>query len=138
MSYGDTLGAALPDLRALAESRMVDSCIITRPGTGRGPWNDTTRDYDPPAPVTVYEGRCEVQQRDVQDLQAVAGEASIDLQRYVVKLPIAESAAVDKGDDVEITSATNDPNLLGRHFTVEALHHKTYATARRLPCVEVI
>ena len=138
MSFGDELGAALPELRALAESRMVDACVVTRAGDGRGPWNAATRDYDPPAPVTVYDGRCEVQERDTQEQDRVAGEAILDTQRYTVKLPVAESVGVRKGDDVRITLSVNDPDLLDRHFTVGAQHHKTYATARRLPCIEVV
>lgn len=135
---GADIAAALPELRAHAESRMIDACRVTRPGEGQGPWNDETRDYDPPAPVTVYDGRCEVQERDTQEQDRLAGEAELDTQRYTVKLPVAASVGVRKGDDVEITAATLDPDLQGRHFTVGALHHKTYATARRLPCIEVV
>ena len=135
---GADIAAALPELRAHAESLMLDSCVITRAGEGRGPWSDELRDYDPPTPVTVSEGRCEVQDRDVQEHQAIAGEADLDTQRWTVKLPVLKSVGIRPGDDVEITVATNDPDLQGRHFTVGALHHKTFATARRLPCIEVV
>lgn len=117
---------------------MIDQCLVSRAGEGVGPWNPATREYDPPADVVVYEGRCQVQERDTQEQDATAGEAYIDTQRYIVKLPVLESAGVRKDDDVEITLASLDPDLQGRHFTVGALHHKTFATARRLPCVEVV
>ena len=117
---------------------MIDACRITRPGEGRGPWNDEIDDYDPAPRVTAYEGKCQVQERDTQENATIAGEADLDTQRYTVKLPVATSTGVRKDDEVEITFAALDPDLLGRKFTVGALHHKTYATARRLPCVEVV
>lgn len=136
--FGPDIAAALPELRAHAESRMLDTCAITRPGDGVGPWNPATREYDPAEPVTVYEGRCEVQEAGAQERGATAGESDLDLKRYIVKVPVADTAGIRPDDDVRITSAANDPDLLDRHFTVEALHHKTFATARRLPCVEVM
>jgi hypothetical protein len=88
--------------------------------------------------VTVYSGKCQVQERDTQEQVALAGEADIDKQRYTVKLPVAGSEDVRPDDDVEMVSVVHDPSLNGRHFTVSAMHHKTFATARRLPVVEVV
>lgn len=138
MSFGDDLDAGMRELREHAESAMVDTCRITRAGEGRGPWNPTTRDYDAPPRVTVYTGRCEVKVDDVQAQDAIAGEAAIGTQRMSVRLPVLTSLGIRAGDDVEMTSAQNDPDLTGRHFTVSAPDHRTRAAARRLPCIEVV
>lgn len=124
--------------RHAAEQLMVDECRITRAGSGRGPWNAATRDYDPAPPVTVYSGRCQVKVVDAQVNDTVAGEAAIGVGRAVVKLPVLESTGVRADDDVELVRVSFDPDLKGRHFTVTAPDHQTFATARRLPCVEVV
>jgi hypothetical protein len=39
---------------------------------------------------------------------------------------------------VTITAAAYDPANVGRKFTVDALLHKTHASAQRLGCSEVV
>jgi hypothetical protein len=123
--------------RADAEALMVDGCVVTRPGGDPVFDEDTGRYVDPP-PVTVYSGECQVQVRgDGSASDVAAGEREATVQRPVVKLPVSSSTGVRVGNTVTVTHAEHDAELLGRKFRVNALHHKTFATSRRLRCEEV-
>ena len=120
---------------------MLDSCVIARPASGTpspADFNEATGTYNPPTSTQVYAGRCQVQLVDVLPQVAVSGEADVFSQRAIVKLPVDGSAGVRIGDVVTMTAATLDADLLGRSYVVRGLHHKTFATARRLQCEEVV
>lgn len=133
---GHDIAAALPEMRAQAESKMVDACVITG-GGGAPVWNETTGQYDTPAGVTVYDGKCEVQVPNVAEQSADVGEHEWTVQAAIVKLPVIGSEGAQIGHTVTITASTNDPQLVGCVYAVTGEHHKTYATARRLRCNEV-
>lgn len=133
---GHDVAATLPSLRAQAKSLMVDACIVDRP-VGLPVLNTTTglmeTTYAP-----IYTGRCRVQEQSgVQAANPNAGERQFTLLGHVVHLPI-DATVYAVGDRVRITAASLDPTLVGRMFTVSTLMHKTYPTARRLVCDEVV
>lgn len=130
------LGYAVAAARAAAESLMVDACVIERETAEHGEWNEDSGDYDPAPTQAVYAGPCQVQAPDYAVQDAAAGERIVALQQITVKLPVASSAGVRIDDLVRVTRATYDPDLEGRTFTVLGLHHKTYASSRRLRCSE--
>jgi hypothetical protein len=121
--------------RAAAEALMLDSCTITRPGEGKGSWNESTGTYDTLPPITVYSGRCKLQTQDVALTTAdVAGREAF-IVSWRLDLPVVGSEGVAQGDTVEITASALDSALVGRRFIVQALHVGTAKTARRLPVV---
>lgn len=130
------IARALPGLRREAEGRMIDRCIIRRPG-GDPVFDPDTGDYIDPDDTIVYQGRCEVQVREGLQLREVeAGGTELSLTRKLVKIPVSVTA-VKVDDLVEITHCMNDPSLVGAKFRVLAGHAKTWATARRLHVEEV-
>lgn len=135
MSVEPLLSAAdIAEGRAIAEAMMVDACVITRPGEGTGPFNRGTGQYDPPPPVTVYEGPCRVQVPTAiaNATQVAAGEAEWTVQAAVIQLPVAGTEAVRVNHTVEVTAALFDSGLIGRKYGVVALHHATHKSSRRL------
>ena len=130
-------GSAVAAGRIAAESLMVDTCTITKPGTGQGPLNPDTGKYDAPAPVVVYSGKCRVQVPNVAESVQDSGERAWTVQDALVMLPVVGSEDVLVGHTVTITAASLDAQLVGKRYTVTAGHHKTHATARRLRCKEV-
>ena len=122
--------------RAAAESIMVDSCTITRTTGPPGPMDPETG-LPTPAPTTqVYAGKCRVQTYEPQESTPDSGGHTYSVQRYAIHVPVGTNAAVD--DDIEITAAAMDPDLVGRHYVVTALLHKTFATAHRLAVDEIV
>lgn len=131
MAIGDELAAALPRLRAMAESLMRDTVLVERrvgksdPESGEAPM------------VQVYQGKAKVQTYEAHDSTPEVIGATITKQRYHVHVPVG-SFSPQEGDVITVETATLDPNLEGRVYRVEALLHKTAATAYRLQVSEVL
>jgi hypothetical protein len=125
---------ALAAGRRAAEAGMIDSCRITRvtstlvdERTGKAAGG--TIDL-------VYEGRCRIQQAQAEGQREDIAEASLVLLRLELQLP-ATTTGIREGDDAEILTSVNDPDLAGRTLKVRDLAHKSEATARRIQCMEV-
>jgi hypothetical protein len=126
--------------RALIESLMVDTCIITRAGTGKGAFNEATGQYATPARQTIYTGKCRFQSAGIANAASTvvdAGDRAADVQGGELQLPVVGSADVAVNDVVELTSAPADPDRVGRKYNVSTRMEKTDATARRLRLLEV-
>ncbi|MET7395618.1 DUF6093 family protein [Dactylosporangium sp. NPDC005572] len=119
--------------RRAAERGMVDTCRITRVTAVD---TDETTGETTSVVETLYDGRCRVQRRGSEAQRENIGEASLVLLRVELQLPMS-AAGLREGDDVEMTTSVNDPDLVGRTFRVRDVPDKTDATARRLTCVEV-
>lgn len=136
----DDIAAALPELRAHAESMMVDSCLITRQRLD--PNGEPVRTMDPDTlELTyvwdeVYAGKCRVQRFRGQGLSDVmAGEVEFGKAYLQLQVPIAVLGVRPK-DRVTFTAvgAISDPALLSEVATVVDDLSKTHATKRTLMC----
>ena len=134
---GDDLAAALPELRAQAESMMRDTVLVERANGG------FTRDpvtlEDAPTFDAVYSGPGRVQRSgQLSPHETVAGEVEFGVNALMVQLPLS-AAGIRKGDRVTVTSVgpASDPDLLDLKATVQANLAKSHATKRTLVCEEV-
>jgi hypothetical protein len=124
---------ALARGRTAAEISMADACTIRR-RTG-GTTNPDTG-Y-PTQPYTqLYAGKCRVQQITGTARPHDVGEDYVLLQRIDVQLPVVGTEGLKVGDEVLMTAAVHDADLVGRTFLVHDLAHKSEATARRVSCTE--
>ena len=137
MSLGDDLAAALPELRAQAESMMRDTVLVERANGG------FTRDpvtlEDTPTFDSVYSGSGRVQRSgQLSPHETVAGEVEFGVNALMVQLPLS-AVGIRKGDRVTVTSVgpVSDPDLLDMVATVQANLSKSHATKRTLVCEEV-
>jgi hypothetical protein len=140
-----SIEALLSRGRAAAESLMLDTCVISRPGAGEREYDKDKMRYTDPDREVVYgpdlephRGKCRIQIRAVvaSITESDAGGRVGSVQQFELQLPVVGTDGVTIDDVVEITSAAHDPSLVGRQFTVKARHEKSQATARRLPVVE--
>ncbi len=136
MTLADAIAATLPELRAHAESMMVDACTVTRASSGAPVVDNNSGTVTPAAPATIYSGPCRVQVPDAVEKIEEAGGDSLSVQAAIISLPIAGSESVAVGDVVTVTSATFDADLADVDYVVRGLHRKSHATARRLRCEE--
>lgn len=120
--------------RRAAEALMVDTCRITRPGTGERDYDKGTMQYTDPQREVVYEGKCRVQltAQSVGASNQAAGERLTTIQVAELQLPVVGTEGVAVHDVAEILTAKNDDALQGRQLTIAARHEKTHATSRRL------
>lgn len=140
----DDIAAALPELRAHAESLMVDSCTITSRRLDES--GEPVREMDP---VTleltdvwdeVYAGRCRVQRPGAVMVgrEPVVGGVEYNVETVHVQVPLTV-LGVKADDRVAITAvgAISDPDSAGMVLSVRVNQHKTHATKRTLVCEEV-
>lgn len=114
--------------RAAAQAGMTDACTITRVTATR----PTTVE------VTVYSGACRVQEIFGFARETNPSPDQQRLARYrVLQLPVATSEDVRVGDLVTITTAVNDPDLVGVAMIVRDQSAKSEATARRIGIEEI-
>ena len=134
---GEDIAAALPELRAHAESLMVDTVRVQHPTGAFNTDPDTLAEV--PAFSTVYLGKARLQRPGaLSPNEQVAGGFEFDVRAVMAQLPLTATGIV-AGDRVTVTAigATTDPDLLGLVATVQANLTKTHATKRTLVCQEV-
>lgn len=124
--FAAELSGALVELRGLAESLMLDACVVTRVATDADPdpWGNTPR-------VVVYAGKAKSQTFAAYERTPESGEAQITVQRYYVHFPVGFDP--QEGDVVEWTHCPRDPARVGAKERVTAPFGGTMKTARRVP-----
>ena len=127
MNIADEISAALPDLKAHAESLMTSTARIAR--AGESVWDEESGEYVD-GDAVVYEGRCKVQTFQAFEAEPEAGGAQRVVQRYYLHVPVSAGVFLP-GDRAEITASAN-PNLIGNVYVVAAAHEKDWQTAQRL------
>lgn len=139
MFLGDEISAALPELRAHAESQQTDRCVVDRfLGSEPSPLPpfDLVDTYGDP----IYDGPCRVQRPggSAGGTEPVVGEQEFGVLTVHFQLPLS-AVGIKRGDRVRVTSvdAGSDPDLLELVATVRANLTKTNATKRTLVCEEV-
>ncbi|QCR53211.1 hypothetical protein C1N80_06195 [Brachybacterium sp. SGAir0954] len=117
----------------LAESLMVDELRLDRP-TGR-----TVRvDGDTvPEMETVWSGRGKVQSQQSYPSQPESGGGTSTLATFEVHIPASETVTV-LVDDVFVVDSSRDGNLAGARFRVRVDPVKSWRTARRFNCEEIV
>lgn len=119
--------------RAAAEALMADACTVRRLASAAV--NSETGQITPTY-TTVYTGKCKIGQQTPEANPQTAGEASVYVNQLVLHLPMSVTG-VQPDDQVTVDSSALDPDLVGRVFHLRGPAHKSYATARRFPMVEV-
>lgn len=125
---------------------MVDSCVIRRVTGEPGPIDPATGLRTPAPREVIYplpdaedplDGRCKVQTFEPYESNRDSGGHIYTEQRYSLHLPIG-AGPIHVDDEVEITAAVTDPQLVGREYRIAGRHNKSLATAQRIPMEEVV
>jgi uncharacterized protein DUF6093 len=131
MTLGDDVMRVLPDFRLAAQSLMVDTGIITRPGTGGGTIDPITGDFTPPASTSIYNGPCRVRRPSTaQEQEIVFGDVNVAVSRYVVNLP-HDAPLIAIGDVFKLT-VTDDPEILDVPMRVAVVVGKSMLMYRQI------
>lgn len=129
---GDDIAAALPELRAHAESMMTDTCEIHEPDL----WAGEIRQQG--ARAWTYQGRnqipCRVKASEMQPRSAGVGGEPVMSLTLSISLPM-EVCPVE-AQVITVLGSIYDPSLVGRRFDVVAAGVGSQITARRLSCIE--
>lgn len=120
------IGGVLGMGRAMAESRMTDTCKITRVGSKT--LNEGTGTYTPSV-VTVFTGACRIKSGSGVS-QVDAGSGLVVVSQVELHLPVT-AAGVLPGDMVEVTGSVTRSEQVGRVFRVVAAFDGSQTTALR-------
>lgn len=122
--------SALNRGRRAARADMRSECRLTIPGDGEV-WNPVTLQYEPVAPVVVYEGPCKLRRNSLQAKAGkIAGQVFIE-KNSTLHLPFVGSGEVTKDAEGVVTKSITDPALVGAKFKVEAAEAYDNGTSRR-------
>lgn len=127
VTLGDDLAAVLPELRAMAESRMRAHYLVIRPGE---PVTDENGDVTYPVTV-VYDGKGYMRYPGLAFEQNtdVAG-ATVVVSRIVVRIPFGPICR--PGDLVYVRSDIDNSQLAGTLVRIGSIDDQSQATAQRL------
>jgi hypothetical protein len=133
MGFADDVIDVLPLLRAQAESLMIDTCTIHRPGSAvtdpeSGAVTNTT--------TQVYSGKCKVQSKDSATSTPESGEAVYVVVSRQIHIP-AGVADVRNNDVITVTASVLNPFGVGRRYRVEGFTPDSFDTAARIPVKEI-
>lgn len=131
-TFGDDLLSALPELRAMAESRMRGTCTIRRPIPGEEVDDPTLPGRTIPVyeDEPVYVGKCYLRYPGLAHEQnPVFAGVTTTISRVILRVPFGP--ILRPGDVVTIDSDPDNPQLVGTMFRVGSLDDQSQATAQR-------
>lgn len=129
------LVSAIPEMRMLAESLMLDEGSALRPLENQ--W-DVIDGIEVPATEPLFDSRCKIQTREVQARESeVGGRTAVEV-RMELHLP-ADTDPLAVGDLWEITAAhALSLSMVGQRLRVTAPVAGTLKTARRYQVEEAV
>lgn len=132
MTLGGDIAAALPGLRAEAESRMWESVIV---GTFRDATDPETGDPTRVPEVERYSGKGRIRwgSREVSNSQSTS--SPVAMQEPYLSVPYG-TARFYTDDEVEC-DGSDDPMLVGRRFKISGGAVAGQVTAYRYPLEEL-
>ncbi len=121
--------------RVSALAGMIDSCTVQHL---TGSSTDQETGVITPTYSVIYSGVCKVQQSSPASSPTDVGEAAVFVGQLQLHLPVTATTALVAPDDlVTITACVLDASLVNKTFRLRGPAHKSFATARRFPMVEV-
>lgn len=124
-----SLLANMPVLRTALDRMLTDTGTVTIPGSGEGPFNPETGQYDPPPPITLYEGKMLVRPMDGTGRRETVQGATYVRTRYEVTLPA--DTEVFRDQTLTLTASKYDPLLVGRPMTLVDVAMDSWQVSRR-------
>lgn len=137
VSLGSDIDAALPGLRAEAESRMTETVTI---GTFEDGTDPDTFDPTRTAVDTRYTGKGRIRYASLATTGTATGSSQIS-QPVVVQSPYLSiphgSPRIYEGDEVVVDASTSDALLVARRYQVAGNATVGQTTAHRYPLTEL-
>ena len=135
---GDDVAAALPEMRAAAESLMTATWRIERQRVeGARPVVAVVNHKSIPVRDVVYEGRAKLQTYEGHEVALPAGPSTVVQQRMALHLPA--HAVRPLPGDIATCLASTDPLMVDKRVrVVQAAPFKEHATAYRVFVDELV
>lgn len=131
MVLGLDVASQVPFWRQEAESLMVDTGSISRPGEG-GTLDPVTGLWTPTPAAVVHTGPCRLRQPNTAEQEVVFGDELVTRQRWLVDFP--HTVTEGRIGDVITITASDDPEAEARSFRIVAESAMTYNLYREYAC----
>lgn len=123
-------------VRSRATAVMGYGCRAER--VTQGTHNETTLAYTPGSRTTLYEGVCRVWEVSGASVVGLGDtDAELDISTTQISLPW-DSPLLKKNDEIVITSAVTDDQMVGKRFQVQSAAKAGELRATRRYAVTVI
>lgn len=132
MSLGSDIAAALPGLRAEAESRMSELVQVGRFADGV---DDATGDPTWDLVAERYSGKARIRWGSREVTNADAPSTPVTVQEPYLSVPFGTVLLRD--NDEVLVVGSDDPVLVGRRFRVQGFPVAGQVTAHRYPLEEL-
>ena len=130
----DDIAAALPELRAHAESMMRDLVAITRPGPTV---TDPATGEVATTTAEAYRGKARIKPPTTAATESEVGTAIMVTSPGEVHIPVGSPYRPEPGDLITVLSCPLDPGMVVRKVTVRGRFGGSQITAYRIPVEEV-
>jgi hypothetical protein len=124
--------------QAIAESRMSDTCLVTRAVPGSGSLDPVTGLPTASARTTVYSGPCRLRTGGTVSAGAQRQSAGDVVTQVASVLSVPVDAARLLVEDRVVFTASSDPSLPALTFVVSGLVPGSQMTAQRVQVTAVI
>lgn len=114
------------------QADLFDTTVTVTRKSATGTFNPATATYAAPTATQIYTGPALV--RPQPDQIVAAGEVTLDVSHFVVKLPA--DTTVEVGDNIAVTASTHDAGLVGLGFRVIEVANDEWQICRRATCVQ--
>jgi hypothetical protein len=131
MSLANDISFIIPQLRAQAEGRMVDTCEV---GTFAETVDPTTFETIKTLVESQYAGKCRITSKSNAVSERQAGSQSFADQALVLSVPVADGGLIRTDATVKITAVdavTGNPAMVNRSYRVAGLANGSQSTAAR-------
>ena len=118
--------ANVAQMRSWINTCLTLTGTVTAPGEGDPVWNPETQQYEQPT-VTVYSGPCLIYSRSLEGRTADAGEATWQIDHYVVTLPAGSDVAT--GMTLTIDASPDEPDLVGWKLSITDVPVEAWSVA---------
>jgi len=134
MNLGADIAEQISFLRLQAESLMVDTARVTRPG-GAPTFDPATGLLTPADGTVIFTGPCRLIPPNGMANTPVFGEQQVTESRYVACFK-HDTTAPRIGDVVTFTES-DDPDVLDRSFRIAAVSASSIVVYKGYPCESV-
>ena len=136
MTLGADIAGQIPFLRSQAESLMVDTARVTRPG-GEPTFDPDTGLLTPSDGTVIFTGPCRLMAPTQGGMAntPVFGEQQVTESRYVACF--RHDATDAKIGDIVTFTESDDPDVLDRSFRIAAVPASSFVVYKGYPCESV-
>ncbi len=119
--------ANVAQMRSWINTCLTLTGTVTAPGTGEPVWDPVKGEYVDPPPTVIYSGPCLIYSRSLEGRTADVGEATWQIDQYVVTFPAGTDVAT--GMTLTVDASPDEPDLVGWELSITDVPVEAWSVA---------